>query len=136
MDERVYLKVKIKSLGEEARIIRKETRKARSLSIKEGLYRHRIDVVRPEARFTHLAYGFIRGRLFKQIENKSKVAPDWRRVRKMVEKYGLHLEPYYWNSGESYSDLKKRREEHQIQQEQLMERFDAWVEQAKEILAA
>ncbi len=136
MDERVYLKVKIKSLGEEARIIRKETKRTRCISIKEGLYRHRIDTVRPEARHTHLAYGFIRGRTFKQIENKSKVAPDWKRVRKMVEKYGVHLEPYYWNSDESFSDYRKRSEEHQIQQEQLMERFDAWVEQAKELLAA
>jgi len=60
-DERIYLKVKILSLAEESRIIRKETRAAKQDSIKNGLYLHRVWVVRTEARVTYLAYGFLRG---------------------------------------------------------------------------
>lgn len=130
MDERAYLKVKIKSLAEEARIIRKETKRARLSSIKNGLYRHRIDVVRYEARHTHLAYGFLRGRSYEQMEQKAHVAPDWKKVRKMVEKYGSHLEGWDYNN-ESYSDYEKRCQEHKTRKEETLKRFDQWVIQAR-----
>lgn len=35
----------------------------------KGLYDHRIDVVRPEARATNIAYGFLRGRSYSEVEN-------------------------------------------------------------------
>lgn len=130
MDERIYLKVKVKSLADEARIIRLETKRARSLSIKNGLYRHRIDVVRFEARHTHLAYGFLRGKSYEQIEQKAHVAPNWAKVRKMVEKYGTHMAPWALNS-ESYGDYKIRAEENKKQLAEVLQRFDEWVERAK-----
>lgn len=129
MDERVYLKVKIKSLGEEARIIRKETKKATLPSIKNGLYRHRIDVVRVEARHTHLAYGFLRGREYRQIEHGAKTKPDWKKVRRMVEKYGSHK---WWDmSTESYAVYEQRCKQAKKQLEETLARFDKWVEQAE-----
>lgn len=80
----IYLKVKIKSLAEEALIIRKEERRAleiaklqRALTYKgningEFLYRclrmHRKSPVGTEARYALIAYGFLRGKKYKQIE--------------------------------------------------------------------
>lgn len=86
MDYRVYLKVKLKSLAEEARIIRREEKKGGDL--REGLYRHRVDDVRSEARHTLLAYNFIRGRTYKQTEPNTKTPISFDRVLKMVKKYG------------------------------------------------
>ena len=130
MDERTYLKVKIKSLAEEAKIIRAETKKAKHTSIKDGLYRHRIDVVRVEARSTHLAYGFLRGRGYRQMESVAHSAPDWKRVRKMVEKYGTHLAPWCYTT-ETYDEYSARCKEAKQVKEKQLEEFDRWVEQAK-----
>ena len=124
MDERAYLKVKLKSLAEEAKIIRKETQRAKTGSIKNGLYLHRIHVVRPEARHTHLAYGFLRGKSYEQIERDARVAPNWDKVRKMVSKYGVHQAGYAW--GEWKQSQKDKQE--------LLEQFDQWVEKANEQL--
>lgn len=106
----IYLKIKIKSLAEEARIIRKEERKvlsyARTTDIPapkeihyrtyESLHRHRTYDVRTEARATHLAYAFLRGVPYASVEAKrsdSKKASyaetlTWKRASDMVKKYG------------------------------------------------
>ena len=131
MDERVYLKVKLKSLAAEAKIIRKETQRAKLRSIKHGLYAHRIGVVRPEARYTHLAYGFLRGREYQQIEKKAHIAPNWKRVRKMVQKYGSHMWSDY-GTGWSYEAYKERQEAAKKHLEETLERFDKWVEKAND----
>lgn len=86
MDYRVYLKVKLKSLAEEAKIIRHEEKKGGDH--REGLHRHRVDDVRSEARHTVLAYNFIRGRSYKQTEPFTTSPPNRSRVLKMVKKYG------------------------------------------------
>lgn len=93
-----YLKVKIKSLAEEARIIRREEWqiKSRPVGYREsgwlaklnGLHHHRTQVVRREARATQLAYGFLRGRRYSQIEAAASTEPSWDRVAAMVRKYG------------------------------------------------
>jgi hypothetical protein len=126
MNKCLFLKVKLKSLMAEARIIRKEERKllppplprppkqgcpseelvqyhldkatarARRAAWKydhekrEALYFHRIRDVRDEARATLLAYGFLRGRKYRQMEARTRGLgePTWGRVMKMVEKYG------------------------------------------------
>ena len=101
------LKVKIKSLAEEARIIRLEERRAcgrrkaktgvhpdykvwvgRDDVLRESLHRHRIDVVRAEQRVSLLAYAYVRGVPFRAAEPKCATEPDWDRVRKLVEKFG------------------------------------------------
>ncbi len=91
MDKRVFLKVKIKSLAEEARIIRKEERKRHGTDNRlerEALYTHRVNVVRSEQRHSLLAYGFLRGRRVDQIEGKTLTRVDWKKVRSMVERFG------------------------------------------------
>ena len=86
----VKLKIKIKSLAEEARIIRKEEIKAKfrkDNNLRESLYEHRTWSVRRAARNTQIAYGYIRGKSYRQIENKANSEPDWKSVYDMVRKY-------------------------------------------------
>lgn len=100
-----YLKVKLKSLSEEAKIIRKEEVKAAlrarnaiseerrnsSLEVHSGLHAHRAGTVKPEARATSLAYGFLRGRSYDQVEGATiRPVPRYikNRAAKMVGKYG------------------------------------------------
>jgi hypothetical protein len=95
-DERFALKIKIKSLAEEARIIRAAEDKLKGHSVDnfaypaEGwkLYTHRKNVVRPEARATQLAYAYLRGVPYRKVEPIHHTDPSWRRVQKMVETYG------------------------------------------------
>lgn len=117
-DHRLFLKVKIKSLAEEARIIRKEEKRCNSF-LKHELRVHRTSVVRLEARATLLAYGYIRGRTYKQLEGK--VTPNHytdkalcTKAKAMVEKYGEVFDPEL-----SYSKMK---ENHKT----LVDGFDPW----------
>ena len=86
----IELKVKAKSLAAEAKIIRQEE----AIALKEGytftyqrLHRHRVVVVRPEARYTHLARGFIKGTPYRTIETTTRTEPEIRRIQKLVERY-------------------------------------------------
>lgn len=92
-DNRAFLKVKLKSLAAEAKIIRKEEKKNPRLFLE--LRQHRIGIVRTEARATLLAYAFLRGRLYKQVEAKCHQGgnPDWTKVDAMVRKYGKSFDP-------------------------------------------
>lgn len=92
-DRREQLRVKIMSLAEEARIIRKEERKfswpgVDHNPLREELYLHRIGTVRSEARSAVLAYGFIRGLTYEKMEPNPWTGPDWSRVKTLVKKYG------------------------------------------------
>jgi len=98
-----YLKVKVKSLAEEARIIRREECRLKSRPVPKrpagwegtlsGLHSHRTQNVREEARATHLAYGFLRGRSRSQIEGGALTEPSWDRVEAMVKRYGWRRPP-------------------------------------------
>lgn len=86
----IELKVKIKSLTEESRIIRKEEYKLkeeRNFSKLNDLHLHRVMHIRPEARATYLAYGLLRGLDYHEIERTTKTIPEWHRVKAMVKKY-------------------------------------------------
>lgn len=109
MDGRYFLKVKIKSLAEEARIIRKEERNQKNHSIRSEMQSHRIIIVREESRNALLAYGFIRGREYKQMEKNAKTQPNWRRIKKLIQKYGVVK--YYTDKLRYHTDLEKAREE-------------------------
>ena len=89
VDRREMLRIKLKSLAVEAKIIRHEERKS-SGAVRDELREHRVKVVRHHARLTHIAYGLIRGRTIGQIEPGREEIPAELRlaVRKMVEKYG------------------------------------------------
>jgi adenosylmethionine-8-amino-7-oxononanoate aminotransferase len=87
VDRREMLRVKIKSLVAEAKIIRHEEAKTHG-ALRDELHFHRISAVRGEARSAHLAYGFIRGRTYEQMEAKTHTPPYWKRVRELCRKYG------------------------------------------------
>jgi NCAIR mutase (PurE)-related protein len=101
---RIYLKTKIMSLAAEARIIRnlenrceRSARKAAQQNKLElvnryryqalGLSNHRKKDVRQESRSALIAYGFLRGKKYEQIENKTHCVPDWKRIEQIVTKY-------------------------------------------------
>lgn len=107
----VYLKIKLKSLAAEARIIRREEQK--NEYFRHGLRDHRKGIVRSVARDTQIAYGFLRGKDYKQIENNPKTKPNWDSVKKMIEKYGVNRNDY---SFDEYNNLKR------IQ----MKQFEEW----------
>ncbi|MDJ0952469.1 MAG: hypothetical protein QNJ81_02200 [Acidimicrobiia bacterium] len=89
MDKRRHLKVKIKNLAEEARIIRSEERKVHGME-KWELQHHRRTVVRDEARRSLIAYAIIRGKDPSVNESTDwlKRATDKSHVERMVKKYG------------------------------------------------
>ena len=105
MDDRLYLKIKIQSLAEEARLIRREENRQKTLRRQSGtptvgrfaraeryfwgLREHRINDVRDEQRATLLAYAFLRGKTYAEAEGNARQGePRWRRVLEMVLKYG------------------------------------------------
>lgn len=98
------LRVNIKSLQEESRIIRKEIRICKDKDIRSALHFHRINRVRSEARITQLAMGFVKGKTFADIEKKSKTQPDWGRLFNKIK-------THYYASGKE---------------------IDKWIEEAKQ----
>lgn len=87
-----FLKVKIKSLAAEARIIRHEERKSRG-QLRNDLAAHRKGIVRREARHTQLAYGYLRNRPYRKLEQTCHRHPDWSSVERMVKRYGTLKQP-------------------------------------------
>jgi len=100
----LLLRVKIKSLTEETKIIRHEDRvakwhahAARNRAKQEmaekhelhnfNLHHHRIVDIREEARASHLAYGFLRGKSYREMEHFSYTQPNWYKIEKMISKY-------------------------------------------------
>lgn len=99
------LKVKACSLAAEARIIRKlelrlKRRKSSSGKILAGLRNglaadqffrlqcHRRKEVRQEARATHLARMFLKGREYRIAEQTAEALPDFKRISEIATKYG------------------------------------------------
>lgn len=103
---KTFLKIKIKSLAAEAKIIKLEEQKWKPIRLKKvhendnepnephpffwSLRHHRLYEVRTECRAALLAYGYLRGRTYKQIENKSHDGspPNMARVAELVRKFG------------------------------------------------
>lgn len=85
---RLFLKVKIKSLAEEARIIRREERKSAN-TLRNRLHEHRTHDVRRESRAALIAYGYLGGKSLFVIEQKAKrcLVID-RRAYSIVKKFG------------------------------------------------
>lgn len=84
----IYLKVKLKSLMEEAKIIRKEELRMQDKHIQGQLHKHRTVDVRNEARSTHLAYSILRGKARHVVEMPNSADPDTQSIIHMVRKYG------------------------------------------------
>ena len=88
MEERtVHLKIKVQSLVDEAKNIRKEANKTSGMA-KWGLNHHRTSVVRPNTRANLLAYGILRGTPYSAMEKKCREAPDFAWVSKIAKRFG------------------------------------------------
>lgn len=115
------LKIKIKSLAAEARIIRHEERKAKASKLwhrtrqhKEDadrywwvqidLHHHRTFDVRRASRAALLAYAFLRNRPYKTVEQKAHSLPGWWAsypwvpAQKLITKYGNGRAPAQGNN--------------------------------------
>jgi hypothetical protein len=90
----IHLKIKIKSLAAESRIIRREEKRHPGESYnRTSLYLHRIGIVRSEARAALLAYGYLRGKRYAQLEAKCHTPPDAKRTLSLINKYAGCAEP-------------------------------------------
>ena len=83
----IHLRIKIRSLADEARSIRQEARKTTGM-VKWGLNNHRTMVVRPHSRHNLLAYGLLRGVPYEVIEKKCQLAPNLSGIEKHARKFG------------------------------------------------
>ena len=84
-----FLKVKIKSLAAESKMIRLEEKKTRDTFLKSHLQSHRIWDVRRESRAAQLAYAYLRGHPLSVVEGKAH--RDFRvdkRALQIVKKFG------------------------------------------------
>lgn len=109
------MKVKIKSLAEEARIIRKEEHHAPEDDTRERLYLHRINVVRVEARAALLLYVYAK---YQHEEGKGRCPSRWRYSN--IER---NVDPHcYWRSQalRKAKDMGKRFNV-------AVSKFDEWV---------
>ena len=95
MKRNPFLRVKLKSLAAEAKIIRAEEERARKrgdFHLVNELHDHRVFVVRRQTRATLLAYQFLRGVPYAKVEPeslKSKARTDtYYAAIKMASKYG------------------------------------------------
>jgi len=85
------LKIKVKSLAAESRIIRSQELKLKGKNwchLARPLQVHRRGALRAEARDTHIAYGYLKGRSYSQIEATVNRPADWDNIARMVKKYG------------------------------------------------
>jgi len=88
MEERtVHLKIKVQSLVDEAKNIRREANKT-SGKEKWGLNHHRTSVVRPHTRHNLLAYGILRCIPYSVMEKKCRETPDFSWVSKIAKRFG------------------------------------------------
>jgi hypothetical protein len=94
-DRRIELRVKIKCLAVEARIIRLEEKRLPGASFKRAhLHQHRVEMVRQHARAAQLAYAFLRGRTYSATEPTPKAISAiygvslLKKIRKDVTNFG------------------------------------------------
>lgn len=104
----VHLRIKIKSLASEARIIRAEARKLRG-EAKKNLNDHRTGSLRRHARENQLAYGCLRGVPYEVMERSCHVRPDFAHVAALAKRFGGCPELVEFWVGEAKLYLKGER---------------------------
>jgi hypothetical protein len=80
------LRVNVKSLSAESKIIRKESKKA-APDYRNQLEWHRIYRLRNESRMAQLALAFIRGIPYKEVEKTAKVLPDCKTLLNKINRF-------------------------------------------------
>lgn len=120
---RVHLKCKIKSLADESKIVRNEEEiQFENHSLFITLNKHRKYRLRIEARHALLAYGFLNGLEYRQIETHTpRFEPDWNYIEKLVNKFGV--------SRLTRSDLSEY--ELACAYKNQVERLQEWIMEAK-----
>jgi hypothetical protein len=109
-DRRLFLKIKLKNLRDEVDLIRAQEERLKpwaamasggkaphiqASALVHQMQLHRRTDIRDETRATLLAYGYIRGKKYEQIEQNPGYEPEYRikarveRVAKMVNKYSV-----------------------------------------------
>ena len=92
IDRQTHLRVKIKTLAVEATLIRhEEQRYPGASSTRTSLREHRVGIVRREQRASLLAYAFLRGRQYLDVERGAKSPPSHARVAKIAKSFGSPL---------------------------------------------
>lgn len=123
----IELKIKTLHLGAEARIIKNEERRIKRhlqsvghnrrpplIQQLNNICEHRKRVVRPHARSTNLAYGYLKGNNRSTIEKPStlRTEPKKGEVQRMVERYGTKEQitnfNMWWKEGEPKTNLDKK----------------------------
>lgn len=95
---KIELKIKLISLGLEAQAIKRIERKLKSKpgykvdgsntrKAFKSIQDHRRHDIRREARHSHLAYGFLRGRDYIQMELSAYTKPDWSKVESIAKRF-------------------------------------------------
>jgi len=84
---RIQLKVKIISLADEAKTIRREEKKALTPELRHSLTEHRKGIVRHEARHSLLLYGFMNGKQYREIEAYTERPPSWSKIKRMAKRF-------------------------------------------------
>lgn len=152
----LHLKIKIKNLAGEARLIRshedrlvdqieackkkglyRESR--RLISLKASIISHRREAVGPKARIYLLAYAAIRGVPYERVEQKCRIAPNWDGVEKTAKKFAqlswiqededLYKTDYNtWKSNyfNQFSPMSK----------EIRNKIEYWIEEAKKYVTS
>jgi len=100
-DRIIHMRVKIRSLAEEARIIRNEEKKAKKRGLLErchGLHQHRTDDLRRCARHNLLAYGYLRGRSYREMEPNARREPEWDLVKRHAKAFCDEWDEAAWKA--------------------------------------
>lgn len=103
----------------EWRALKKSKKRAKG-PLWHELHGHRIGELRKEQRSALIAYGFIRGMHYEDIEVNPNFRPDWNRVKRLVEKYG-----YKQTTNVSY-------DEYLLLKQAQFENFANWQQRADE----
>lgn len=85
--KRQSLKVKIKSLAAEAKIIKAQEQTWGGGFVRTGLHEHRVNNVRKECRAALLAWTFIRGHAYTRQEVECYELPDWDNVLGIIVRF-------------------------------------------------
>ena len=83
----------MKSLANEARIIRHEMKRV-PREVKNDLHSHRVWSLRPEARLAHVAYAYVRGKPYREVEATCKEKLQPTDIKAKLRRWGLWVDEH------------------------------------------